>query len=139
MTTTGQRRCRVEQARDGDRVCDVDGCGNLHYAKGMCKRHWTATRPRRDPYTGTCTVDECDRKARPGRMCTSHQRRADRGEMDVPVRGYEQVGCLFDGCDDEHYKRGVCQRHFRGGRIGRSVAGKPFAAERELLRELGLR
>jgi Recombination endonuclease VII len=106
--------------RTSTRTCDADGCGRDHYAQGLCRTHYG--QENRDRWIGTCTVDECSRRAH-GRYCDSHARRQRTGRMDVPIQGRNQTGCLFDGCDGEHFRLGMCRRHFRGGRVDRSKAG----------------
>ena len=83
---------------------------------------------RRIGETMQCNQADCNRRAHSRDWCTTHYRRWRTGQaMDAPIRGYVQYEEDVDGnCKPMTAKTVRCER------------GKPFAAEYELLAELGL-
>lgn len=69
-----------------NRICSVDGCGKAHLSRGYCAQHYGRMRKFGDPIhpdtrlrpspLGTCSVDECGKKAVTSRgWCQSHDYR----------------------------------------------------------------
>lgn len=83
----------------GIRLCDIPGCGEKHYGRGWCYRHWKSfnyygdplrqpKRYRRKPADGLCVAPGCERPCRKtGVECSlHHQRRQAHGSYDLPPR-----------------------------------------------------
>lgn len=66
------------------RLCEIDGCAKVHYAKGWCKMHWarwSKTGTTDDPVLferQDCAVDGCARPSRRNGWCDLHAARAAR-------------------------------------------------------------
>lgn len=77
-----------------ERRCDVDGCDQKHYGRGLCRMHyrraWEPNKYRKKPFgdpgpaeqlrepetqPDRCDVDGCTNKARTHRLCDKHWRR----------------------------------------------------------------
>lgn len=75
-----------------------------------------------------CRQDDCGRRTSTSGWCSSHYRRWRSGQsLDTPIRRYERVRGDTDGSVSPVQARTRKPRR-----------EKPFAAERALLRELGL-
>lgn len=96
--------------------CSNNGCSRPLYAKGLCKTCYNK-KLRDETPKRVCSAKGCERSAQTGRYCASHYRRRRNGQMGLPIRGHNQVGCLIDNCDGEHHGLGLCYRHWRGGRV----------------------
>jgi hypothetical protein len=65
------------------RICQIEGCERLHYARGWCERHWKRWWHHGDPIggrirqTGQCTIEGCDKPLRYPSYgwCRSHYNR----------------------------------------------------------------
>jgi hypothetical protein len=63
------------------RICEIKGCGQKHYAKGFCNRHWQRARAgdplgrRNVPRGGVCLVEGCEGPRRSQGYCDRHYRR----------------------------------------------------------------
>ena len=69
------------------RICDVDGCGGKHNAKGLCKKHYDISRNHGTPtpktpivtpnrnHNGTCSVDGCSAPYLSKSYCSAHYQR----------------------------------------------------------------
>jgi hypothetical protein len=75
------------------RVCDVEGCENPFYAKGICHKHYERLsrtgslhlRPK-PLYPDTCRVDGCSRKSLTRGYCAMHYDRVRSGRpLDWPI------------------------------------------------------
>jgi hypothetical protein len=73
------------------KLCGIEGCGNKHYGKGLCSKHYqrwryhgsTAEGPHALVNEKPCAVPDCDRIARTRGLCTKHYRRGQvRGTFD---------------------------------------------------------
>lgn len=109
-------------------LCSVAGCEKARWARGFCPMHLYRWRKWGDPggsdallktAAGSCNVDGCDRPADNGirQLCKPHYLRLLRhgdpqGGAKSPRRG---AVCSAAGCDDPHYARGLCRRHW--GRV----------------------
>lgn len=92
--------------------CTTWGCGEYHYAHGLCKKHYQ-TEYRKTAQRKPCSIDGCTRTADSGKLCTSHYRRKKDGNIDAPIRPVNQTGCIVDECDGEHYAKGCCRQHYK--------------------------
>lgn len=111
----------VRSARE---ECSVEGCLNLHSAKGLCKTHYSRKRdgvpldrPARMPIATTkCTYPDCGRWAVGLGACAGHRAQIRKyGRMVAPVAvgrtKYKITTCAIVGCDRPHYANAMCQRH----------------------------
>lgn len=100
---------------DDVRVCAVEGCPNVHKARGYCLLHYSRLRRHGDPL-GTadrapkgaprpCSVEGCDRAARSHGMCRPHDMRMQTygdplgGRRVWRRRGPEDTSCANPACD----------------------------------------
>lgn len=67
----------------GERTCSIDGCGERHYARDLCRLHWQRQRKSGDP------------------------------RADVPKRAWGQQNCSVSGCDEPHDAKGFCNKHWQ--------------------------
>lgn len=79
----------------GPRPCSMEGCEGIHFAKGMCYKHY---HKQYEPPYRKCIVDDCVGSARGGQgFCKKHWLRNKRyGSPDIikkPANG-EGVGCI---------------------------------------------
>lgn len=70
-----------------DRLCTIDDCTNVHYARGWCMKHYTRWRSHGDPTIVKRRLQDYVVKPRP---C-----------------------CAVDGCDLIVHGLGYCNRHYR--------------------------
>ena len=79
------RRPSIDRAQ---RLCDIDGCGRPHVAKGLCRMHYERMKRTGDPGAAElrkpgsprtqsefCVVDGCGRQSLRRSMCGAHYRR----------------------------------------------------------------
>lgn len=93
--------------------CSFDGCGKLHYAKGLCQGHYNqlrkghSLRPLRTPGPIGCRFAGCGNQARSRGLCSGHymQLRIEGPEALRPLNQGTRAGrrrkrqlCSFDGC-----------------------------------------
>lgn len=110
-------------AHANERTCAVDGCGRMHYGRGLCHTHYKRqlrtgspgpaairTRPARD---ATCTVTGCDAPHEARGYCRTHYSQWRRtGQIRHANLSKPQV-CDISGCQQRHYARGMCRSHYR--------------------------
>lgn len=75
----GKQHGRPRQPR---RLCEIPGCGRVHYGRGYCLMHY-------------------DRWRTHGSV-----------ELQIPVRAYPWRGCTVPGCDRRHLAKDLCARHY---------------------------
>lgn len=110
-------------------TCSEESCDFSYYAKGFCKNHYNADLKRRKRGQKECAYKTCDRMTY-SRFCSSHYRRRKNGAMDAPIQHYEySAGCSERGCEEKHYARGMCRKHYRS----------PGADDAEMRRDWNLR
>lgn len=76
------------------RTCELEGCDERHYVRGMCRRHRRSMDKYGDPFIGlkpvrptVCEVEGCERKHASKNMCDVHYRRSLKGqELTAPIR-----------------------------------------------------
>ncbi len=118
----------------GGRVCEVDDCERVVYARGLCGRHHKqvqrhgAVRPDQGPRP--CAVEGCGRQAVTRGWCHGHylrwSRRGDVG-ADVPLTRPTVDSCGVEGCDRGVHSAGMCRSHSRRAqRHGDPLAGGPL-------------
>lgn len=95
-------------------ICTVDGCGEPHLARGMCKRHYrqvatngVVTRLHREAVNaGTCIAPKCSERARKKKMCAVHYDRfKKRGSFELEPRRLPAEAFLEDNA---HLDRPEC-------------------------------
>lgn len=153
--------------RQSERQCQLDGCEEVHFCKGWCRRHYEQYQRGRTPIAdvpqysdevGTCAAPDCDntfRQRRAGstrlycsRKCRDRTLKSiDRARPDyVPIhRRPGRKPCSVAGCDNPSYVKGYCPMHHERfvkygdpGELGRRKAAKG-TAEWSLTREGYLR
>lgn len=94
-------------------VCSIVDCGEKHYARGWCSKHYRRWQHRGSPddFRPThCSIDGCDGEHYSRGWCRKHYsrwRHSGRLEL-LPVRL-----CDVDGCEEKHYGRGWCKTHYK--------------------------
>lgn len=91
------------------RTCTVDDCGNVHYGRGYCQKHWQSARRNGEFDTGPCEVAGCDRKVHSRGRCGLHYsrlrngdlvddgpRRRGNGRAVIRVDGLKECGICFE-------------------------------------------
>lgn len=111
--------------------CEVNGCGRLADAHGLCGTHRTRLRKHGDvqaeksiedtkvwkgPRVDGCIVQGCERPLNGNGLCRPHrQRQLKYGDPLVgkPIRTWRpSESCLIDGCDRRHKCQGLCPMHY---------------------------
>jgi 5-methylcytosine-specific restriction endonuclease McrA len=100
-------KCDDPRYKNKARLCDVDGCTNPHYAKGLCHKHYQLQRKtgrliyKRDMPKLKCSVDGCEKLVSGWKgFCKFHKIRLQHGiDLDRPkgVKGELNI----------HWKGGV--------------------------------
>lgn len=126
-----------------ERRCGVDACASRHYARDLCKKHYTQilrhgklTPERERGIVRVCRVKGCGRTDTINWYCRKHARQIRVHGRLTPERehlmGFE--GCRAPGCDAAHRARGYCAKHYNQQRWRRLKAdrsrGKRRAPER---------
>lgn len=92
--------------------CEVDGCSNPFYGRGMCEKHYAQWRRKNNPRK--CEIDDCSRAYVSHGMCGAHYRRflLDHPLIDTPIktRDPERV-CTIEGCGEPYRAVGLCVKH----------------------------
>lgn len=61
------------------RRCDIEGCGNKHYARGWCNTHYARWKQHGNPYRERpvilCSIDNCSNKNFGYDLCAKHYAR----------------------------------------------------------------
>ena len=121
------------------KICSVDGCERLHYAKGYCALHYRRFKVHGDPLLGAlerkiCTVDDCGKPAHGNGLCSWHYQRQRKGKpLDHPWKGERSdkkkgvAECSVDGCVNKVYRSGLCGGHYQRTRHG-VVSDRPLSA-----------
>jgi len=116
-----------------ERTCSAEDCTVRHYAKGLCKKHYTQVlrhselTPERERGTvRVCKVDGCGRTDTISYYCRKHARQIRVHGRLTPERehvvGFE--GCRVKGCDGEHRAKGLCARHYNQARWKQKTSSK---------------
>lgn len=121
------------------RTCSIDGCGEVAWARGWCRSHYSAwydhgdplVRLRRSPNPGAiCEIPDCEKNTWARGWCAAHYsrwsrygdplglapKRAPRPRAPRPIRL-----CEFPGCDRKHALHGYCQSHWNQVKTGRPL------------------
>ena len=127
-------RTTVAQAERGEiKLSPVKFPAAVHTAKQAAVKLWNKSLKaivqgfginKKIPYAKICTYPGCDRVRPYGLYCPSHNKRAQQGELDKPIRGHNATGkpplapCTVKGCDkfvitSEGGARGLCSTHYR--------------------------
>jgi hypothetical protein len=110
-----------------EKLCSVDGCGNLALARGWCNKHWQRWRKHGspdyapiEPLPKECTVAGCERKPhtrwKQEAVCNMHWQRLYRHgsaeERDLVFS--EWALCEATGCDkpSRAANSGFCEMHY---------------------------
>ncbi len=68
------------------RTCRIEGCDRDHYARGLCRKHYNATLPRKRYVAGVCAFAGCERPINSHGLCASHDRQRREGKELHPVQ-----------------------------------------------------
>lgn len=110
-----------------ERLCQVSGCGRIHYARGLCGLHYKRVRRHGDPQSDvpalgsappqTCAVPACEHVVEARGWCHGHYLRWIRTgavRPDKPLtRRTQPEHCTVDNCDRRCHSKGLCKAHFR--------------------------
>lgn len=90
------------------KICEVEECSKLYYAKGRCSMHYHQVKTR------ICELDGCDRKHNAHGLCSMHERRLKlHGSTGTPPSILAQItNCTVDGCNKKHFAFGKCRSHY---------------------------
>lgn len=109
-----------------ERKCTVNDCNRKHRAKGMCAKHYYATKgygKNRGPGPrdfGVCIVDNCETKAGPTGACRNHWHKVNNPNKNklrnlfmsgITLEQYETMLSLQDYCCK------ICGSKAPGGRV----------------------
>ena len=119
------------------RTCSSAGCGERHYAKGMCLKHYRESRKAKKaaPEPGFCSVDGCDRKYLASGYCSAHWQRVKKHgdpQAHIPIRVKSLDGvCSVEGCNRDVFGYGLCSAHRKRLKVhGDVLAGIPLRGAR---------
>lgn len=113
-------------------TCSVDGCDELHHAKGYCIRHYTQWRRHGDPLhfhqcgDSRCSVEGCPKPSRRHGLCGMHAwRLLNWGHVGSAESTRNQNhDCAVEGCTRMAKSRGWCRSHYerwrRKGDVGKA-------------------
>lgn len=102
------------------KVCSVDGCDGVVWAKGLCGKHLQRMRfhgttddPVKPKLTvKTCSVDGCEQKNKAAGLCAKHYSRLRRHKtIKDPIKKPVKL-CSIDGCGRQAKSLGFCIRHY---------------------------
>lgn len=117
---------------ESDRSCQLDGCPEVHFCKGWCRRHYEQSRRGKVPVletsqytdeTGTCAAPDCDntffqRSAGTVRLYCSRKcgDRVDKANQRAagwvaPHRREGRESCNVEGCEKPWMVHGYCSMH----------------------------
>ncbi len=106
-----------------ERTCAVDGCGRMHYGRGLCHTHYKRQLRTGSPGPGairtrlardaTCTVTGCDAPHEARGYCRTHYSQWRRNGQVRPAGPPNHQVCGISGCQQRHYGRGMCRSHYR--------------------------
>lgn len=83
-------------------ICSIDGCEQLHHARGFCRNHWKHWKTHGDPLIVRSRWDS-----------------------------YQKPVCSVDGCGRESLARGLCGGHYRRSRYYNGInADVPLQLQR---------
>ncbi|MHC4389873.1 MAG: hypothetical protein ACYTFT_15065 [Planctomycetota bacterium] len=108
-----------------DKNCQVKDCETKHYAKSLCKKHYTQvlrhgrlTPERERGIERICGVESCERTDTVGRFCRKHARQIRTHGRLTPEREHQMgnSGCKEPGCSSPHRAKGYCVKHYNQAR-----------------------
>ena len=73
------------------RICQVEGCENIHYGRGFCSKHYTKFRAKGCFGLGTCEAGGCDAPIHGRGLCNRHY-------IQLKRKGY-----VYRSCKDKNY------------------------------------
>lgn len=111
------------------RKCGAKKCDREHYARGVCKAHYTQVmrhgrltpeRERNGPRP--CAAPRCERRGELKGYCRKHARQVRlhgklTPHLEHAVGVYEH--CTVRGCREEHRAKGLCVVHYNAARWAR--------------------
>ncbi len=108
------------------RLCSVEGCGAVLYAKGLCRSHLRKQHLYGDPLykrptMGTCGAQGCDKPATTKGYCNAHYKAARRHDGD-PLGHRVQKFCTVPGCGKPMTSKGLCNAHYKR----QALYGSPY-------------
>jgi hypothetical protein len=87
-------------AQKSNGVCDMEGCGRKHYARGLCKTHNLRKKTGADMHApvaqksnGVCDMEGCGQKHHARGLCEAHYKRKRNGtDMHAPIAKQTRTG-----------------------------------------------
>lgn len=113
------------------RLCSVDNCSAILYAKGLCRTHYdrfrvsgTTAKPAYKQ-RADCSFDGCKKISHAKGYCVSHYDQLWRTGIVRSIRTAKT--CSIDGCGKSHNAKGLCKGHYnRKYRSGSTDSAFPF-------------
>ncbi|MDR4181152.1 hypothetical protein FO599_35395, partial [Bacillus thuringiensis] len=96
------------------RRCSERNCNNLHYAIGLCEKHYHQKRIYGQVVSEVednepCEVKDCPFPRRAKGYCRKHYSQMYRnGEINTEVERDRVNLCIVDGCTGKHKSHGYC-------------------------------
>lgn len=89
------------------KTCTRPDCNELHFAKGLCKKHYAEFRVQNNPI---CNADGCNNHQYAKGFCELHYKRLVKtGRIHTLER---PTGCSVPGCTGRHRALGLCTKHY---------------------------
>jgi hypothetical protein len=87
------------------RLCSVNGCGSIHYAKNYCSKHYVRLHRK----SGQCSIEGCDRNYYGKGHCKHHYMKDYRhGDPHFDAHPRKKLAYVKDGIGYIPLTRGLC-------------------------------
>ena len=96
------------------RKCSVEGCGQKHYAKELCNKHYKRLRNtgQLEDRDRSCSVEGCCNISVGHKLCLMHYTRMRRHGDPLIGAKIKTEGCSVSGCCEPHACKGFCRSHY---------------------------
>lgn len=95
------------------RTCSVEGCSNVHYGRGWCRKHHRIhTDYQPPPEARRCGVPDCENLHYGIGLCSMHYQRLRRTGSLEPRPKASDTPCSKPGCELLMLSRGLCRPHY---------------------------
>lgn len=83
-----------------ERLCSVEGCQLIHYAKGFCKNHYARAFPRARKQRPKCAFEDCVNGRNGTTYCKAHEDQIKAGKEPQPLQARRRIVDGMKECSD---------------------------------------
>lgn len=103
------------------RACSIEGCDDVHFGRGWCRKHYKRWRSHGDPLAvhrrtqadPECKITDCTKPYRAHGFCAVHYQRWKKHGDPAIVIVQERSPCSVTACDRQAASRKLCNAHLK--------------------------